>query len=81
MDADLSDEALPYMGTATGTVLGIPCRLFRISFSGERAYEIAVPARFGASLHRLLVAQAESLGGGHFRANEPGCATLGSSET
>ncbi|MDH5530312.1 MAG: sarcosine oxidase subunit alpha, partial [Paracoccaceae bacterium] len=38
-------------------------RLYRISFSGEMGYEIAVPARFGAALYRDLVARAESLGG------------------
>ncbi len=37
--------------------------MFRISFSGEHAYELAVPARFGDSLFRLLVARAEALGG------------------
>jgi sarcosine oxidase subunit alpha len=48
------------------SVLGVPGRLFRISFSGEQGYEIAVPARYGASLFRLLVAQAEALGGGAY---------------
>ena len=48
------------------TVAGAKGRLFRISFSGELAYEVAVPARFGAALFRLLVAQAESLGGGAY---------------
>jgi sarcosine oxidase subunit alpha len=33
---------------------GIPARLFRISFSGELAYEIAVPSRYGDSLIRVL---------------------------
>ncbi|TNC72967.1 sarcosine oxidase subunit alpha family protein [Rubellimicrobium roseum] len=66
VEADLSDERLPYMGCAEAAVLGVPGRVFRISFSGERAYEIAVPARYGASLWRLLVAQAESLGGGAY---------------
>jgi sarcosine oxidase subunit alpha len=46
------------------SVLGVEGRLFRISFSGEHAYEIAVPARFGDSLFRLLVARAEAMGGG-----------------
>ncbi|GGL72890.1 sarcosine oxidase subunit alpha [Wenxinia marina] len=54
---------LPFMGCAETTLGGAPARLFRISFSGEEGYEIAVPARFGASLWRLAVAQAESLGG------------------
>jgi sarcosine oxidase subunit alpha len=65
-DGDLSDASLPYMGCAPLRVMGVEGRVFRISFSGERAFEVAVPARFGASLHRLLVAQAESLGGGPY---------------
>ena len=34
-------------------------RLFRISFSGELAYEIAVPTRYGDALIRRLVAAGE----------------------
>jgi glycine cleavage system aminomethyltransferase T len=34
---------------------GVPGRLFRLSFSGERAYEIAVPARYGDALVRRLM--------------------------
>jgi sarcosine oxidase subunit alpha len=64
--ADLSDGALPYMGCVETQVMGVPGRVFRISFSGERAFEVAVPARFGASLYRLLVAQAEAMGGGPY---------------
>jgi heterotetrameric sarcosine oxidase alpha subunit len=66
VDADLSDAAFPYMACAEAPVMGVPGRVFRISFSGERAYEVAVPARYGASLYRLLVAYAESLGGGPY---------------
>ncbi|WP_210527942.1 sarcosine oxidase subunit alpha family protein [Rubellimicrobium arenae] len=66
VDADLSDAALPYMGCAEVEVMGVRGRVFRISFSGERAFEVAVPARHGAALWRLLVAQAESLGGGPY---------------
>ncbi|EPX86508.1 sarcosine oxidase, alpha subunit family, heterotetrameric form [Rubellimicrobium thermophilum DSM 16684] len=66
VDADLSDAAFPYMACAEAPVMGVPGRVFRISFSGERAYELAVPARYGASLYRLLVAYAESLGGGPY---------------
>ena len=35
---------------------GTPARLFRISFSGELAYEIAVPARYGPSMMDGLMA-------------------------
>jgi sarcosine oxidase subunit alpha len=57
---------LPFMGYAPVRVGGIAARLFRISFSGEMGYEIAVPARFGAALFDLLVARAEVLGGGAY---------------
>ena len=41
-------------------------RLFRISFSGEHAYELAVPARFGAALYDRLLVEASKLGGGAY---------------
>ncbi|WP_299838899.1 sarcosine oxidase subunit alpha family protein [uncultured Paracoccus sp.] len=58
---DLSNEAFPYMGCAEITVCGgLRARLFRISFSGELAYEIAVPTRYGdALMQRLVEAGAE----------------------
>ena len=40
--------------------------MFRISFSGEEGYEIAVPARYGEGLFRLLLTQAETLSGGPY---------------
>ena len=36
---------------------GVSARLFRISFSGELAYEIAVPTQYGNSLFKTLLAQ------------------------
>jgi sarcosine oxidase subunit alpha len=57
---------LPFMGCAPVTVMGVAGRLFRISFSGEVGYEIAVPSRYGAALWRDLVARAETLGGGPY---------------
>ena len=44
---DVSAEALPFMGWADGNLGGFPVRVFRISFSGELSYEVAVPASFG----------------------------------
>jgi len=59
-DLDLSNEAFPFMGCTECTVFGgTPARLFRISFSGELAYEIAVPARFGDSMIRALMQAGE----------------------
>ena len=66
LDSLGDSPALPFMGVTQTLLGGVRARLFRISFSGEAGYEIAVPARFGASLWRLLVAQAESLGGGPY---------------
>ena len=66
LDKDLTDEDWPFMACGEISVAGVKGRLFRISFSGEHAYEIAVPARFGDSLFRLLVARAEAMGGGAY---------------
>jgi len=53
---DISNDAFPFMACANLTVCGgTPARLFRISFSGELAYEIAVPARYGDSMIRALM--------------------------
>ena len=58
VDQDISNEAMPYMGCANVTVCGgLRARLFRISFSGELAYEIAVPTRYGDALIRKLMAE------------------------
>jgi methylglutamate dehydrogenase subunit C len=60
VDQDISDAAFPYMGAGNITVCGgLRARLFRISFSGELAYEIAVPTRYGDALIRKLVAAGE----------------------
>ncbi|KAA2316258.1 sarcosine oxidase subunit alpha family protein [Pseudooceanicola sediminis] len=63
---DVSNAAFPFMSCGPVTLAGVTARLFRISFSGELGYELAVPARYGESLYRLLVARAEALGGGAY---------------
>ncbi len=56
VDQDISDAAFPYMACGAITVCGgLRARLFRISFSGELAYEIAVPTRYGDAMIRALV--------------------------
>lgn len=60
---DLSNEAMPYLAARAVTVGGgIPARLFRISFSGELAYELAVPARYGDAAIRAIMAAGEPHG-------------------
>ena len=66
VDGGHDAEAFPFMACGPVSVAGVAGRLFRISFSGEHAYEIAVPSRYGAALWRLLVAYAEGLGGGAY---------------
>ncbi|HSM40290.1 MAG TPA: sarcosine oxidase subunit alpha family protein [Afifellaceae bacterium] len=57
---DISNDAFPFMGCGRITALGgMPAWLYRISFSGELAYEIAVPARYGDTLVRALMEAGE----------------------
>ena len=57
---DISNEAFPFMACGSVSICGgIGGRLFRISFSGELAYEIAVPARYGRSMMAALMAAGE----------------------
>lgn len=62
----IDNETWPFMACGTVRVGGVDGRLFRISFSGEHAYEIAVPSRYGASLYDILVAKAQEMGGGAY---------------
>jgi len=66
LDAPVDDARFPYMACGTVRIGGIGARLFRISFSGEHAYEIAVPARYGAALFTELVSRAEAMEGGAY---------------
>lgn len=53
---DISNESFPYLAAREITIGGgIPARLFRISFSGELAYELAVPAEYGDAMMRALI--------------------------
>ncbi|EFO30267.1 sarcosine oxidase subunit alpha [Roseibium sp. TrichSKD4] len=60
----ISNEALPFMGVRKITLAnGIPGLIARISFSGELAYELYVPAGHGAAMMDLLWPEAERQGG------------------
>ena len=57
---NITNEGFPFMACANITVCGgLRARLFRISFSGEMAFEIAVPARYGDALMRRLMLEGE----------------------
>jgi heterotetrameric sarcosine oxidase alpha subunit len=60
---DLSSEAFPYMACGVLPLGKISSRLYRLSFSGELAYEIAVPAHYGHALLKALMALADEMGG------------------
>jgi methylglutamate dehydrogenase subunit C len=60
---DVSNAAFPFMACAELTVCGgVRARLFRISFSGELAYELALPTCFGNALMAHLMTVGADLG-------------------
>ncbi|TIV25992.1 MAG: sarcosine oxidase subunit alpha, partial [Mesorhizobium sp.] len=60
---DLSNEGFPFMGAREVKLRGgLKARLFRISFSGEMAFEISVPARYGEAMARNLMIAGEPFG-------------------
>ncbi|MFI9803744.1 2Fe-2S iron-sulfur cluster-binding protein [Streptomyces sp. NPDC052301] len=55
-ELDVDNDAFPFMSWRDTTVAGIPARVCRISFSGELAYEINVPAWDGITVWEALYA-------------------------
>jgi sarcosine oxidase subunit alpha len=52
----LSNQTFPYLAAKEISILGgLSARLFRISFSGEHAYELSVPADYGNMAARALM--------------------------
>lgn len=60
---DLSADAFPHMSVKEATFCGVPCRLFRISFTGELGFEINVPRRHGKMMWETLAGEIEKHGG------------------
>ena len=46
-NSDVSNEGLPFMGYKEADLFGVPAKIYRISFSGELAYEINVESDNG----------------------------------
>ena len=59
---DFGDARLPHMGCLEIEHEGVPVRIIRLSFSGELAYEVYVPADYGIALWEHILAAAASLG-------------------
>ena len=62
----ISNDTFPYMAAGEVSIGHLKARLFRLSFSGEHAYEIAVPARYGDALARELDRLAQQHHGGWY---------------
>ena len=57
VEDDISNAAFPFLAARPVTLRdGLPARLFRISFSGELAYELAVPAGYGETVAEAIMA-------------------------
>ena len=61
-DVDLSNEAFPFMSWRDGEVAGVRARVARVSFTGELAYEINVPAWHGLGMWEAVTTAGEPLG-------------------
>lgn len=61
-DADLSSAAVPFMAALPARIAGVRGRLFRISFSGELAYEVAVPRDQADAVWTALLEAGRPLG-------------------
>jgi sarcosine oxidase subunit alpha len=59
---DISNEAFPHMSVAECQVMGVPSRLFRVSFTGELGYEINVPADYGPAVWKAIWERAKAMG-------------------
>jgi|TARA_B100001741_G_scaffold215290_1_gene178365 heterotetrameric sarcosine oxidase alpha subunit len=53
--SDVSNEGLPFMGYIEGDLFGIKAKIFRISFSGELAYEINVESNYGNFMWEKII--------------------------
>tara|TARA_R110002012_G_scaffold77282_1_gene195273 strand:- start:7362 stop:10862 length:3501 start_codon:yes stop_codon:yes gene_type:complete len=60
---DLSEAAVPFLAAREVTLhSGLAARLFRISFSGELAFELAVPARHGEAVADAIMLAGQPFG-------------------
>ncbi|MDQ7051211.1 MAG: glycine cleavage T C-terminal barrel domain-containing protein [Enterobacterales bacterium] len=54
-DIDLNPESFKFMDWREADVVGVPSRIFRISFTGEQSYEINVPANYAVVVWEKLL--------------------------
>ncbi len=58
-DIAMDNDSFPYLGVREAHIAGIAVRIFRISFSGELAYEILCDADHGVTVWEALMAAGE----------------------
>jgi sarcosine oxidase subunit alpha len=61
-DIAVDNTVLPFLGSAATTIAGARVRLFRVSYSGELAYELAVPAGRTVAVWEALLAAGRDVG-------------------
>lgn len=54
-DIDLSHDAFPFMSTREAELANVPVSLFRVSFSGELAFEVNIDSGHALAMWRLLM--------------------------
>jgi sarcosine oxidase subunit alpha len=64
LEIALDDQSLPHMAFVTGAFDGAPLRVARVSFTGDRSYELSVPARRALSLRARLAEKLPAFEGG-----------------
>lgn len=64
LDSDLNfdAEAFPFMSVKSGTLAGIAAQVFRISFSGELAFEVNVSSNDALAMWEALMRAGEAFG-------------------
>jgi len=61
-DFDVSNNAFPYLEFRAGKIAGLTARVYRVSYSGEMAYEISVGARDAQALWNAVLAAGAAYG-------------------
>ena len=62
-DADVSADALAYLGSAQLDVAGVPALVLRIGFVGELGFEIHFPSMYGEDVWARIMEAGQEVGG------------------
>ncbi len=59
---DISNARFPYMHVKSMLIAGVPCRVMRLGFTGELAYEIHCPAGYASHVWSAVLAAGQDVG-------------------